>query len=232
MSAGSTAKLAKSVLFDGNIAETVKVGSADSYGEPECSVQLVITSPPDLSETRCSSWDNLFALYDRVFVRCVKCLARGGVITVIVTDRKWRGTIVWKHEKLRAILERNGMTLFLHKVLIRRRAADLYRFGFSHVMCFKRRSQPTTQSAARRSTMFLKDVWGPYHRQPGLPLGRNSFAPQAIALLVEAFTKPGDLVLDPFCGAGVTQRVALALQRRSKGYEIDPRLSRFWRSLR
>ncbi len=40
--------------------------------------------------------------------------------------------------------------------------------------------------------------------------------------LVERFSKPGDLVLDCFCGAGTTGVAALGLGRRFLGVDIDP----------
>jgi ParB-like chromosome segregation protein Spo0J len=42
-----------------------------------------------------------------------------------------------------------------------------------------------------------------------------------IAALVEAFTKPGDLVVDPFLGGGTTAVVCKALGRRFIGCDID-----------
>lgn len=42
-----------------------------------------------------------------------------------------------------------------------------------------------------------------------------------MADLVERFSMPGDLVADPFCGAGTTGVVALDLDRRFAGYDID-----------
>ncbi len=44
----------------------------------------------------------------------------------------------------------------------------------------------------------------------------------AIDPLISAFSQPGDVVLDPFCGSGTTGRSALRLQRRFIGIEIDP----------
>lgn len=39
--------------------------------------------------------------------------------------------------------------------------------------------------------------------------------------LVEQFTSPGDLVLDPFCGSGTTGVACLRLGRRFLGFELD-----------
>jgi DNA modification methylase len=64
-----------------------------------------------------------------------------------------------------------------------------------------------------------------------LPQTRNSFAPQAVEMLIGAFSNRGDLVLDPFCGTGVTQRVALGLGRKAKGYEVEPKMRAFWQPL-
>jgi 16S rRNA G966 N2-methylase RsmD len=40
--------------------------------------------------------------------------------------------------------------------------------------------------------------------------------------LVEKHSKPGDLVLDPFCGGGTVGVAAIALSRRFTGIDIDP----------
>lgn len=40
--------------------------------------------------------------------------------------------------------------------------------------------------------------------------------------LVNIYTKPGDLILDPFCGSGRTLQAALNRGRRAMGIDIDP----------
>jgi DNA modification methylase len=46
-------------------------------------------------------------------------------------------------------------------------------------------------------------------------------APAMLAELIQAFSKGGDIVLDPFCGSGSTLIAAKALGRRYSGIEID-----------
>jgi site-specific DNA-methyltransferase (adenine-specific) len=43
-----------------------------------------------------------------------------------------------------------------------------------------------------------------------------------VARIVEASSRPGDLVLDPFTGSGTTAVVCKALRRRCLGFEINP----------
>lgn len=44
----------------------------------------------------------------------------------------------------------------------------------------------------------------------------------ALKPLIEAFTQPGDIMLDPFCGSGSSLLAAKILYRRYLGIELDP----------
>ena len=43
-----------------------------------------------------------------------------------------------------------------------------------------------------------------------------------ISNLLERYTRPGDLVVDPFCGGGTTLDVAASLERESRGFDLQP----------
>lgn len=49
-----------------------------------------------------------------------------------------------------------------------------------------------------------------------------AFVPQIPAILIEALSKPGDLILDPFAGSGITLIEAARLDRRFIGIDINP----------
>ena len=48
------------------------------------------------------------------------------------------------------------------------------------------------------------------------------FPPQIPARLIEILTRPGDVLLDPFCGSGTTLVEALRLDRSAVGTDINP----------
>ena len=48
-----------------------------------------------------------------------------------------------------------------------------------------------------------------------------AFPEELVHPLVHAFSDPGDLVADPFCGSGTTLKVARHMDREGVGYELD-----------
>lgn len=52
--------------------------------------------------------------------------------------------------------------------------------------------------------------------------GPASFPDELVRICLEATSDPGDLVLDPFGGAGTTPRVALAMGRRAIAFDAAP----------
>lgn len=64
----------------------------------------------------------------------------------------------------------------------------------------------------------------PAYRPPNVKeLGYHvaAFPEELVALLVETYTDPGDVVLDPFLGSGTTLKVSRVMGRAGVGYEIN-----------
>ena len=64
----------------------------------------------------------------------------------------------------------------------------------------------------------------PAYRPPNVKqLGYHeaAFPEELVALVVESFTDPGDVVLDPFLGSGTTLKVCQTMKRTGIGYELN-----------
>ncbi len=72
----------------------------------------------------------------------------------------------------------------------------------------------------------LQDVWTdlpPLHSQSRERLGYPTQKPESLLQrIIDASSKPGDIILDPFCGCGTTVAVAERLERRWIGIDISP----------
>jgi len=51
---------------------------------------------------------------------------------------------------------------------------------------------------------------------------RGQFTPQFIEYLLDAFARPGSLIVDPFCGSGTVLLEAAARRMPAAGFEINP----------
>jgi DNA modification methylase len=93
---------------------------------------------------------------------------------------------------------------------------------------------PRNTEGRIRRKLFLKDAPGPplgdvWTDIPALgagsieALGYPTQKPEALlARIIQAASKPGDIVLDPFCGCGTTVAVAEKLSRQWIGIDISP----------
>ncbi len=83
--------------------------------------------------------------------------------------------------------------------------------GFDAIVCAHAHGRCEWNVGGRRSVYVAPRVRNPIHRT-------EKPVPLLVALLRD-FTKPGDLVLDPFCGSGSTGVACLRLGRRFLGFD-------------
>ena len=73
---------------------------------------------------------------------------------------------------------------------------------------------------------IVKWRWNGMLQEPGHPKDERVHPTQkpvgVMRWLLERYSNPGDLVLDPFCGSGTTGVAAVALGRRFIGIDLDP----------
>ena len=76
------------------------------------------------------------------------------------------------------------------------------------------------EAATDNGTRNLRDVWL-INPKPYREAHFATFPPALVAPCVKAGSRPGDTVLDPFCGSGTTGVVALRLGRSFVGIELN-----------
>jgi len=57
------------------------------------------------------------------------------------------------------------------------------------------------------------------------------FDPRVVRLMIEMFTKKGDIILDPMCGSGIALWIGISFSRKVIGYDINPEAIKISREL-
>lgn len=182
-----------------------------------------------------------------VFAECVRVLKPSGVLVMQTKDIRYGGALLPLASAHRDLVLSCGLRL-ISRVFWQRtigpqkhgaRAADLNRgrhvgsFVASDVeefLVFASSNGPRVGGLTEMDDEELLAIREPLWRTPG-PGGKGNHPYRSPAVVVRRFirlfSEPGDLVIDPFAGSGTTLRVAAALNRRTMGWDIDPR----WGSL-
>jgi len=85
-------------------------------------------------------------------------------------------------------------------------------------------ADPRPQKKNARGRCLGNVIRVPAYRPPNVKdLGYHvaAYPEEIVALVVEAFTDPGDVVLDPFLGSGTTLKVARVMHRKGIGIELN-----------
>ncbi len=168
------------------------------------SVALIMTDPPYGSEYL-PLWDDLGRFASHV-------LRDGGVLAAYSGQTYLPEVITALGDHLRywwmiAVVHRHGKP-----VVWPRRAMNAWK----PVLIF---TQGKPECGLFRDAMWLGSADG----KEGHPWGQPSSEAEEI---IDAFTEPGDVVLDPFCGSGTVPMAAMALGRRTIASEISPTVHR------
>jgi DNA modification methylase len=169
-----------------------------------------------------------------VFVECERILAADGALVVQTRDVRLNDRLVAVEAAHRSLVEATGLILYTrylwrpHFVTHPRRAqlevaaADAMPRAFDPevFLVFKRpgaksSGQPTPEDVALLQSDIVSTPKGhlpaPHKHQAPLPL---------LEAIIRSWSRPGQLVVDPFCGGGTTLHAAFRVGRPAIGYEI------------
>ena len=186
------------------------------------SVDLVFTSPPDISQTNFGTAIGFYKSFQQkacsVFARIVK---DDGFILIAQTDRKINGEILPNHITYYNAMIDNGWKLKDYKIVVRNHPVekrDMYTFNYQHCMIF------TKTGTIKRAGDFLKGIMVyETHKMKGFkgPMQLHMWNENFIELMLDYLTKENDKVVDPFAGSGVVPYVAKQKKRQWLGVELD-----------
>jgi site-specific DNA-methyltransferase (adenine-specific) len=209
----------------------------------ELSAEEMLRLPIDRQNQPLFLERKLFGLVDDLapaFREIARILGRKGMLALHTKDIAYGGLLLplaARHEALAAACGFRAVTRIRWIPTDRprrsgRRAARAPRLGdwrapesevfvvMRHLEAPRRPARPPV-AGLENSDFLAEPVWrtpGETHR----PRHRHAGPPEVFRRLLALYSRPGDLVVDPFCGGGGVLAVAQAMGRDAIGYDIDP----------
>ena len=180
----------------------------------------VVTSPPDFDELDKDTQSSSFSYEDFILSFAKELNPKGNFVTICISDRKSNGRVISKHSMVIDVFESLGYILHTHKIWVKSKEINLYRFNYQHLLTFSRNKQKRTfvkGSQFKKDTFEVKNE--KYQKYTyGMPSS-------IIELLVSNYTDEGDVVYDPFMGSGTTALASVNTNRKWLGSEISEEYS-------
>lgn len=169
-------------------------------------------SPPDFEEIGYSP-SQIEDYKTFLLTKFDKLKPNNGYVTIFVSDRKFKGSVVDKHTLIRQLMETVGYKLVHQKIWVRSYKKNLYRMNYTFILTFYNGNGP-------KQNTVLPDVFYAEHKSVGSY--NDNFNRDIAKTMIEAYTDSYHVVLDPFMGSGTTALACLDTDRYYLGSEIDP----------
>lgn len=167
---------------------------------------------------RGASWGDYLKLYRPMAAEAIRTVRRDGWFVSLATPEYNAGKCRYKGALLNELF-RESFELVDLKIW-KRKTIDFFQVPFTSVGIW-RPIGGTASRAKIRHRPYLDGVWDFPQRTKG---GDAVFPTELCDLLIEAFTVPGDLIVDPMAGSAMLLSRAAAMGRTGRGYEIDRKL--------
>jgi len=178
------------------------------------SYDYIFTVPPDYDEL------NLTPHKDdeeyRTFLKTVLSgfIPRKNVCTIAITDRKFKGGVIDKHNVIINIMSELGWRYISQKIWCKSYKLNLYRLNYTFVMTFGK-----GKIKQHHTKRYEQDIWNhTVYKHNGYDY---SIALGVVKRCIENFTNESDIVYDPFMGSGTTAVASHKLGRYYVGCELN-----------
>ncbi len=194
---------------------------------PEASVDLVLTDPPYSAETHKNVRTNKAGFEDKSPIDFEPITFKGLRSIVALAGRITKRWVAMTCEyKMAVALELDpppGVDFVRHGIWVKRdampqKSGDRPGMGWEALVFLHRADERLRWNGGGRSGVFTHTiVRGGHPTEKPVPLGEE---------IIQLFTDPGDVVLDPFCGSGAFLEAARLCNRSAIGCELDEEWAR------
>lgn len=174
----------------------------------------VFCVPPDFAELGMDP-GNHSSYYTWLLNILSKLVPTSRVVTIAITDRKFKSTIIPKHAEIIKIMQSLNYSYIAQKLWSRTAKRNLYRLTYTFVMSFTQNRKPRQAHQPAYEYDIWHDAADSYGR---FPFG---IATEVVKRCILNFTQPGETVYDCFSGSGTTASAAILSGRRYIGSEIS-----------
>lgn len=173
----------------------------------------VFCVPPDYNELEMCPAKNALEYYNFLYWIFEELRPKNNVVTIGITDRKFRGGILIKHREIIRGMESLDYKYISQKIWCKSYKQNLYRLNYSFIMTFAK-----GKIKQNHNPRFEEDVWNAkVYKHKGY---NYAVALEVVKRCIANFTKPGEIVYDPFMGSGTTAIACLETDRKYIGSEI------------
>ena len=171
-------------------------------------VDYVLFSPADITDNMegITNYDQYWDFMKGIFEKLTNI---SDIVTVIITDRKIDSEILQKHTEVIKIFKDLGWKHKHHKIWVKSYKSNMYVLNYNHIMTFVSKNHKMPKSAMNFPDVFHFEIKNARHYPVDLPM-----------TLIDAYTKEGDIIYDPFIGSGTTAMACMGLGRKCIGSEI------------
>lgn len=185
---------------------------------PDSCVHLLFTSIPDISQMSTEANAEEYKKFIHTVITEAKRIVKpDGFVVFSQQDRKHKGIIIAKHVQFISEMAHSDVwELKDEKIIIKDgldKGSPMFQFTYQYFSVF------TKTGKFVRKGEFLKDII--VDRQQKVN-GQKVWSIPFCKMVIRALTKPKQIVIDPFAGAGPVLYAAKQCNRQYWGGEIDP----------